>query len=171
MIAFSSGNVLEAGACGCGPDYWRGDGGRNFILSVKSGTGYCVSKVLVTSYGTPRQITIVMALDSQADIVAVPELYSSAYVPWHSPRRLPEAALAFINAGMYEPLACCAAIAVDIIYGVIDRDYVDYSGTARDCIITSSGTMELNDECRGRILAGGHVLSEVVFEKNDGLPF
>jgi len=175
MIAFSSGNVLGKDR---GADYWTAPDGRNYILSVKYGGGYCVSKALVTSVGVPCQITIILVLDRQADIVAIPELFTSAYIPWRSPdtHRLAETALAFTNAGVCGQFACCAAIAVNIIYDVIGRNYIDYSGEAKDCIFTSSGTMELNDECRDRILSSGHVLSDFPVDgstanEGGGLPF
>jgi len=171
MIAFSSGNVLEVGNYNDNNCY--GDGCRNYILSIKYGAGHCVSKVLVTDVGVPRQLTVVMLLDNQADIVAIPELYSSVYVPWHlgSPHRVTETARAFLNSGLPEQAACCAAIAVDIIYNAIDRDFVDYSGSPKDCIFTSSGIMELNDDCRDRVLNTDYVLSEFPFDDGDELPF
>ena len=168
MIAFLTGNALDGGCFDFGGDFPRGDDGRNFILSVKSSNGYCISKILVTSIGIPRQMTIIMVFDSQADIVAVPELYSSVYVPWRSARRVTETAQAFINAGICEQISCCAAIAVNIVYDVIDRDYVDYSGSAKDCLFTSSGAMELNEESKERIFSGDYVVSDFSFEKKDG---
>jgi len=170
MIAFASADVIDAENYKLNGEYFRNQYGDNFLLSVKSGNGYCVSKVLA-SIGAPRLLTIFIVLNSQADIAAVPELYSSVYVPWRSAHRVSETAQAFVNAGMCEPAACCAAIAIDIIYDVIDRDFVDYSGAAKDCVFTSCGKMELDDESRERIFSNEHVLSGPRPEKDDGLPF
>jgi len=171
MIAFSTNNVLESGNFGA--DGCHGTGGNDFILSIKFGGGHCTSKVLAASVGVPRLLTLIMVLGAQADIVAVPELYASVYVPWHvgGDHRAAETAHAFLNAGLREETARCLAIAVNIIYDVIDRDYVDYCGTARDCIFTSSGMMELNDDCREKVFSGGHVLSEFPIADEDDLPF
>jgi len=170
MIAFTSSNVIDVNGFKCDSDEFRDHYGENFLLSVKTGNGYCISKILAM-IGIPRQFTIFMVLESQADIVAIPELYSSVYVPWRSGHRVRETAQAFLHAGMCEPIACCVAIAIDIIYDVIDRDFVDYSGTAKDCVFTSCGMMELNEESRERIFSNDHVLSELRPEKDGGLPF
>ena len=69
-------------------------------------------------------------------------------------------ARAFLHTGICEEFACRVAIAVDVIYDVIDRDFVDYSGAPRDCIVTSSGMMELNDDCKERLFFNDHVLSD-----------
>lgn len=162
MIAFHSGDVLGNGK---NIDGWADCDGPNYILSVKVCGEQCVSKALITSVGIPCQLSIIIALNSQVDIVAIPELFASAYIPWHlnSGRRLAETAQAFLNAGVMREFACCAAIAVNIIYDVIDRGFFDYTGTAKDCIFTSSGRVELNDECRENILSNEHVLSDLPF--------
>jgi hypothetical protein len=161
MIAFLSHNVLDAFSCG--PDDIRGSGKPNYILSVKCSKGYCVSKMLVMSLGAPRLLTVVMLFDGQADIVAVPEFFASVYVPWHTAgeARAEETGRAFSKAGLPEPAACCVAIAVDIIYDVIDRDYLDCYEKARDCILTSTGLMELNDDCKERVFFEDLVLSDL----------
>ena len=179
MIAFHSGNVLERN--NFLNNSWVDRNGCNYILSVKSGGGYCISKAFITSIGAPCQLTIIMVFDSQADIVAVPELMSSVFVPWRSPEthRLAETARAFINAGLCEQIACSVAIAVSIIYDVIDRVFFDLSGVQKDCVFTSSGMIELNDECRERVLSGEHVASDCTFIcskktkqcEDGGLPF
>jgi len=171
MIAFSTTNVLEAGSSSV--EGYNDVDGPDFVLSVKYGGGRCVSKVLVTSFGVPRQLTVIMVLGGQADIVAVPELYSSAYVPWHSASacRISETAQAFLNAGLCERSASCVAIAVDIIYDAIDRDFIDYSGILRDCIFTSSGMMELNADCKERVFWNDHVFSNFPCVNEDEIPF
>jgi len=179
MIAFHSGTVLDPNNYLSGS--WVDRDSLNYLLSVKSGGGYCISKVLVNSLGVPFQLTLIIIFDSQADIVAVPELMSSVFVPWRSPEthRLAETARAFINAGLCEQIACSVAIAVSIIYDVIDRAFFDLSGLQKDCVFTSSGMIELNDECRERVLSGEHVASDCTFICNKktkqcedgGLPF
>ena len=163
MIAFHSGTVLDPNNYLSGS--WVDRDSLNYLLSVKSGGGYCISKVLVTSLGVPFQLTLIVVFDSQADIIAIPELLSSAFIPWRSPgtHRLTETSRALLNSGLCEEIACAAAIALDIIYDVIDCDFIGYSGAQKECLFTSSGMIELNEECRERIFSGDHVTSDCPF--------
>lgn len=165
MIAFSSGNVIDADGC---TDNYIDPDGCNFILSVKYGGGCCISKVLMTSAGIPRQLTVIMYLNNNADIVAIPELFTSAYIPRRNAcaGRLKDTARALTRAGLDEYAVCCVAIAVNIIYVVIGRDLIDSSDAAKDCLFTSSGAMELSDECKNRVLDSKYVLSDYPLGRN-----
>jgi len=180
MIAFSSRSAIDGCGCCCSrcDDCRRcGDGDlrdeRNFLLSVKCSDGYCVSKALLASVGVPRQLTIIITFDDQADVVAVPELFSSVFIPWRrdDEGRQADTERAFRNAGLCGLNAACLATAVEIIYDAIDRHFVYLFATARDCIFTSSGLMELNDDCRERLLSINNVISDFDFDDDGDLPF
>ena len=173
MIAFSSRSAIDAFGynCACCDDE-AGDE-RNFVLSVKCSEGYCVSKALLNSIGIPRQLTIAIIFDDQADVVAIPELLSSIFLPWRTDDavRQSDAEHAFRNIGLCGSTAACLAAAVEIIYNAIDRHFVCHFASVRDCIFTSSGLMELNDDCRERLLSTSNVISDFELDDDSGLPF
>jgi len=162
MIIFSSGNILSNNDV----SVHNHQGDFNYILSIKSDKGCCTSKVLSRATFKPSVLTILLVFDTQTDIAAIPELCASVYVPWHSAdvHRIKETAFAFLNAGLDEDSSCCVAIAIDIIYKVINRDAVDYMGLDAGCVFNALGMPELKDDARQRVFENVHVAPDYLFD-------